>query len=92
MEKNLSLMLDKEFIEYCELNKIEDITKLAAQVFQRGFTLLKYGETPPETLIDTMKRSTERAKIDPAFAKEIVDNAQTAIEGYRKDHESLYGE
>lgn len=44
-EKN-SLILDKEFIDYCELNNIKDIEKLAKQVFNRGFTILKYGETP----------------------------------------------
>lgn len=46
MKKKYSLTLDDEFIQYCELNKITDIEKLAKQTFNRGFTILKYGETP----------------------------------------------
>ena len=43
---NISLTLDKDFIQYCELNKIEDIEKLAKETFKRGFDLLKYGNIP----------------------------------------------
>jgi hypothetical protein len=46
MEKKYTLILDKEFILYCELNEIKDIDKLANDTFARGFSLLKYGETP----------------------------------------------
>ena len=46
MKQKNSLILDKEFIQYCELNGIEDIDKLAKETFNRGFTILKYGETP----------------------------------------------
>ena len=46
MEKKYTLTLDKEFILYCELNEIKDIDKLANDTFSRGFTLLKFGETP----------------------------------------------
>ena len=35
-----------EFLEYCELNKIGKVNKLARETFDRGFTILKYGETP----------------------------------------------
>ena len=38
--------MDKEFLQYCELNDIKDIDKLAKETFSRGFTILKYGETP----------------------------------------------
>ncbi len=46
MVKKYTLTLDKEFIQYCELNNIKDIDKKAKEVFNRGFTILKYGETP----------------------------------------------
>jgi hypothetical protein len=46
MEKRHTLTLDKEFILYCELNNIKDINKTAQETFNRGFSLLKYGETP----------------------------------------------
>ena len=39
-------MLDDEFVRYCELNKITDMDSLAKKTFQRGFTILKFGETP----------------------------------------------
>ena len=38
--------MDNEFLQYCELNDIKDIDKLAKETFNRGFTILKYGETP----------------------------------------------
>lgn len=46
MKKKNSLILDNEFIQYCELNNIDDIDKTAKETFNRGFSLLKYGETP----------------------------------------------
>jgi hypothetical protein len=46
MKKNSSLILDNEFLSYCEINEIKDIETLARKVFQRGFTIEKYGETP----------------------------------------------
>jgi len=46
MKKNFSLILGKEFIQYCEVNKVDDIETLAKKVFERGFTIEKYGETP----------------------------------------------
>lgn len=57
MKKKISLTLDDEFIRYCELNKIVDIDSLAKKTFQRGFTILKFGETPAvskgkETIIE----------------------------------------
>jgi hypothetical protein len=46
MKKKNSLTLDDEFIKYCEINQITDIEGTAKKVFQRGFTIEKYGETP----------------------------------------------
>ena len=46
MNKRNLLTLGDEFIEYCRLNEIKDVEKLAKETFQRGFTILKYGETP----------------------------------------------
>jgi hypothetical protein len=44
-QKNL-LTLDNEFLKYCLINKIEDPVKFAEKVFNKGFTIIKYGETP----------------------------------------------
>jgi hypothetical protein len=46
MKQKSTLTLDKEFVLYCEINNIDDINKLANETFSRGFSLLKYGETP----------------------------------------------
>ncbi len=46
MKKKYSLTLSKEFIQYCELNNIDKIEELAHDVFDRGYTILKFGETP----------------------------------------------
>jgi hypothetical protein len=46
MKKKNYLILDDEFIMYCQINKIDDIEKLAKETFSRGFTILKYGEIP----------------------------------------------
>lgn len=46
MKKKNLLTLDDEFIKYCEINQITDIEGTAKKIFQRGFTIEKYGETP----------------------------------------------
>jgi hypothetical protein len=55
MKKKYSLILDDEFIKYCELNNIENIEELAKQTFKRGFTILKYGETPSSVKTEIRK-------------------------------------
>lgn len=46
MKKKNYLILDEEFIQYCQLNQIDDVEKYAKDVFKKGFTLIKYGEFP----------------------------------------------
>ena len=57
MKKKNSLILDDEFIQYCELNNIKDADKLAKKIFNQGFSIEKYGEIPngvkpKETIIE----------------------------------------
>jgi hypothetical protein len=66
MEKKNTLTLDKEFILYCELNKIKDINKIANETFSRGFSLLKYGETP-------YGNSIEKEKIVEVIKEVVVE-------------------
>jgi hypothetical protein len=47
MEQKNSLILDKEFLDYCKLNNIEDIEGLARKVFKQGFDFLKYDYFQP---------------------------------------------
>jgi hypothetical protein len=44
MKKKYSLILDDEFILFCELNDIVDVDKLAKETFKKGFDMLKYKE------------------------------------------------
>ena len=46
MKSKNTLILDNEFVQYCQLNNITNIDKQAQETFSRGFSLLKYGETP----------------------------------------------
>lgn len=57
--------MDDEFIQYCELNKITDIEKLAKQTFNRGFTILKYGEFPNMIKVDI-------PKVEPKLEQVII--------------------
>lgn len=45
MQKSF-LTLDNEFLKYCEINNIDNPEILAKEIFQKGFTIVKYGEIP----------------------------------------------
>jgi hypothetical protein len=45
-KKSISLILDDDFTQYCELNNIEDQKSFAKRIFNQGFSIIKYGETP----------------------------------------------
>jgi hypothetical protein len=66
MKKKSSLTLDNEFLLYCEINGIENIDKLAKETFERGFSLLKYGETPTGN-------STVKEKIVEVIKEVIIE-------------------
>jgi len=53
---NNSLILDDEFLQYCKLNNIEDVQKLARETFKRGFDILKYGDIPPIVLSPSSRK------------------------------------
>ena len=46
MKQKNTLILDDEFIQYCKLNNIIDVEKFAKEIFNKGFTLIKYGDKP----------------------------------------------
>lgn len=60
MEKKYSLILDKEFINYCQLNDIENIEEFAKDVFKQGFNITKYGWIPSkEVMAEKLKEVKE---------------------------------
>lgn len=71
MKKKSSLTLDNEFLLYCEINGVENIDKLAKETFDRGFSLLKYGETPTgnstikEKIVEVVKEVIIEKQLPP---------------------------
>ena len=68
MEKKNYLTLDKEFIQYCKLNNIEDIETKANEVFKMGFNILKYGYNPfPEAPYIPISETLTKKKKDSLY-------------------------
>ena len=75
MKKKPSLILDDEFIQYCELNQIKTVNKLAKETFDRGFSILKFGETP------SIARGRETIKeVEKEIIKEIEVIKEVRVE------------
>ena len=97
MKKNSSLTLDSEFLSYCEINEIKDIEALARKIFQRGFTIEKYGEIPTsgnsikkevvekETIVEVIKEVPVERIVE--VIKEVSNNEE--IEKLMKENENL---
>ena len=87
MEKKFSLTLDKEFIEYCRINNIDDVEKLAKTTFKTGFDMLKYGDKLHTVLHPPMTpKLSEKESIPPEVFIEKVNKIKDKI------NEDLYGE
>jgi len=80
--------LDDEFVQYCELNNVENIEKLAKETFNRGFTILKYGATPPSAA-KIKEIVEEKIKKDPDIVKAVTE---TVIEIKKTENKDLYAE
>ncbi len=74
MKPKSTLILDNEFIQYCELNKIIDPNKLAQETFNRGFSLLKYGEVP------NSNRVREVVEVQKEVIKEVIVEVEKIVE------------
>jgi hypothetical protein len=76
MKRKNYLTLDNEFLSYCELNSVDNIEKFAKEVFNRGFNIVKYGETPMgfsnEKIVEVIKEVPVEIKSEPQIIiKEI---------------------
>ena len=74
MKPKSTLILDSEFIQYCELNKIDNVDKLAQETFNRGFSLLKYGETP------NGNRTKEIVEVTIEVSKAVIVEVEKIVE------------
>jgi hypothetical protein len=61
---SISLTLDDEFLEYCRINDIQDIEKLARDTFRQGFTILKYGSKPSGIIMKDYIEETKKTHPD----------------------------
>lgn len=72
MNKNYTLTLDKEFIQFCKLNNIIDIEKKAQEAFSRGFTIMKYGETPIANKVIEYVEVIKEIEVPVEIIKEVI--------------------
>jgi DNA-directed RNA polymerase beta' subunit len=71
MKKKSLLTLDDEFIRYCEINNVENIDSLAKKIFNRGFTIEKYGETPATA--KGSERIVEKEVVKEVIVEKLVE-------------------
>lgn len=86
MEAKFSLTLDNEFIEYCRINNIDDIEKLAKDTFKTGFDMLKYGKKLQTILHPPTPKLSEKESLPTEKINEVIEKTKDKI---KKD---LYGE
>jgi poly(3-hydroxyalkanoate) synthetase len=70
--------LDDEFIQYCKLNNIEDIEKLAREVFNQGFAILKYGKEP--LVQNVLWAETKKVGTNPSNSTGLKPDDSTVID------------
>jgi len=80
MKKKCSLTLDNEFLLYCELNNIDDTDKLAKETFERGFSLLKYGETPTGNSTVKEKIVIKEVPVEKIVYQEVIKEVEVIVE------------
>ena len=78
-QKNL-LILDDEFIKYCMINKIEDPVDFAGKVFNKGFTIIKYGETPVGFRNEKIIEKEVVVEKEVIVEKEVVVEKEVIVE------------
>lgn len=71
MVKNNCLILDNEFLTYCKINAINDVDKLAKKIFERGFTIEKYGEIPFQ--VKGQEKIVEKEVVKEVVVEKIVE-------------------
>jgi hypothetical protein len=82
MEKKFYLTLSDEFIEFCRINNIDDVLKTANEVFNRGFTILKYGDVPPlKVVVSPRDLDTE-----PEITEELTTQKQHKVDTIKKSN------
>ena len=91
MEQKNCLILDKEFIDYCKINNIEDVEKFAKETFKKGFNFLKYGESPRKKLDDVDRDlDIKNQKLSEETKKKLIESITDKV--IIKEKRDLYDE
>ena len=69
MGKKFCLTLDKNVLDFCKLNDIEDVREFAIKCFEKGLTIEKYGETP---LLMPKEIQTVIKEVEKEVIKEVL--------------------
>lgn len=88
MIKKHYLTLDDEFINYCQLNGVDNIDKLALETFRRGFTMLKYGDTTPTPILQKEPLKTK----EKTLKQKVVKPTEKPTIITRTENNDLYDE
>jgi len=79
MKPKSMLILDSEFIQYCKINNIEDINGLAQKTFNRGFSILKYGETPTNNTTTKIVEVIKEVQVEVIKEIEVIKEVQVEV-------------
>lgn len=88
MEIKINGVLKNEIIDYCFINKIDNVEDFTINMVKQGLTVEKYGSTPMNNnlepkVIEKVIRVSDDVKIDELL---------TENDGLKKDIEILKGE
>lgn len=72
MKQKNYLTLDDEFISFCGLNNVIDIEGYATIIFNKGFNIIKYGETP--------KGFSSEKIIEKVVEKEVIKEVPIMVD------------
>jgi hypothetical protein len=89
MIKKNYLTLDDEFIQYCKLNNIDDVEKFAKEIFNKGFTSLKYGDKPIIGRNIVEQQFKTKLDITTPTKEEVIEKLDSLEVIKKKD---IYGE
>lgn len=82
MGKKFCLTLDKNVLDFCKLNDIEDVRGFAIKCFEKGLTIEKYGETPllmPKEIQTVIKEVEKEVIKEVEIPVEVVKEVKVEV-------------
>lgn len=95
MQIEIAKNLEKEINDYCKINKIDNVNDFINKIIKSGFTIEKFGNHPPEEIINKKRKSKpiEVESEEPVKETKIKQKLQV-IEKTKKieSKRDIYGE